>query len=400
MEGQDRAIPTIFATPLIQVFVGGLLMIALLNGQRDLTVLALLVLGTAFAANLWARISLSGIQCHSQVDKGKVFPGETLKLKISAENRKFLPVWLQIKVPIPGSIASSSGEKELTKEDSLLWYQKGQFEWELTVHLRGVHQIGPLHIRAGDLFAFFSREKEGEEFHQIIVYPRMIPLKSFSFPRRDFFGVPGSKSAVKDPIYILGTRDYQNGQPAKHIHWKASARHHRLQEKVFEPTEQEKVLMAVDVSHFASHQAGEEFERALEIVASLAVRMDKKGCALGLVTNGRIFGGGSPIVPIARNPQQLPAILEVLARMQMESKGDLLDVLRRGLDLRWGVSCVHFSYEADRTIGPAGEYFRQRKTPVIFFICQPGSIAGKDRPEVWPKIFGLDDISVKKDQKG
>jgi hypothetical protein len=67
MEGQDRAIPTIFATPLIQVFVVGLLMVALLNGQRDLTVLTLLVLGTVFGAKLWARVSLSGIQSHFQV---------------------------------------------------------------------------------------------------------------------------------------------------------------------------------------------------------------------------------------------------------------------------------------------------------------------------------------------
>ncbi|MBW1691959.1 MAG: DUF58 domain-containing protein, partial [Deltaproteobacteria bacterium] len=49
---------------------------------------------------------------------------------------------------------------------------------------------------------------------------------------------------------MLGTRDYQNWRPARHIHWKASASHNRLQEKVFEPSEQEKVLLAVEVSQF------------------------------------------------------------------------------------------------------------------------------------------------------
>ena len=398
MEGQDRGVPTIFVIPLMQFFVALLLFIALLNGLRDLTVLTLLVLGMGFGAKLWARISLSGIKSHSAVNKQKVFPGEKLTLRINAENKKFLPVWLQMQVPVTGPIYPSSGETTLTKEDSLFWYQGTHFEWELTAQRRGVHQIGPSHILVGDLFAFFSREKKEEEFHQIIVYPRLVPLKSFPLPKRDFFGVPGAKSPVQDPIYILGTRDYQHGQPAKYIHWKASARHHRLQEKVFEPTEQEKVLLVVDVDQFASHKAEEEFENTLEIVASLAVRMDKRGYALGLVTNGAIVGGGAAIVPIARNRQQLASILEVLARLQMEPKGDLIDTLRRGLEVHWGMSCVHFSYKEDGTVVAAEQYFKHRKTPVMFFVCQPRFTSREDSSKVWHKIHCIDDICIKESE--
>ena len=395
MEGQDRGVPTIFVIPLMQFFVGLLLFIALLNGLRDLAVLTLLVLGLVFGTKLWSRISLSGIKSHSTLNKQKVFPGEKLTLKISAENKKFLPVWLQMQVPVIGPIYPCSGEATLTKEDSLLWYQRTHFEWELTARRRGVHQIGPSHILAGDLFAFFSREKKEEEFHQLIVYPRLVPLKSFPLPRRDFFGVPGAKSPVQDPIYILGTRDYQHGQPAKYIHWKASARHHRLQEKVFEPTEQEKVLLVIDVDQFAIHQAEEEFENVLEIVASLAVRMDKRGYALGILTNGAIVGGGPAIVPIARNRQQLPAILEVLARLQMDPKRDSIGTLRRGLEVSWGMSCVYFSYEEGETVAVLKEYFGHRKTPVTFFVWRPCLTSREERYEVWQKVHRLDDLYMK-----
>lgn len=394
MEAQDRGVPTIFVIPLAQFFVGLLLFIALLNGLRDLTILTLLVLGLVSGTKLWTRISLSGIKCHSTVNKNMVFPGETLTLRINAENKKFLPVWLQMKVPVSGPIYSLSGEKTLTKEDSLLWYQRAHFDWELIAHRRGVHQIGPPHILAGDLFAFFSREKREEEFHPIIVYPRLVPLKSFPLPRRDFFGVPGAKSPVQDPIYLLGTRNYQHGQPSKYIHWKASARHHRLQEKVFEPTEQEKVLLVVDVDQFATRKAEAEFEQVLEIVASLALRMDKRGYALGLVTNGAIWGRGQAIVPVSRNRQQLPAILEVLARLQMESKGDLLDILRRGLEVHWGMSCVHFCYEEDGTHVAAEQYFKHRKTPVLFFVYRPRISSAKEGSKVWHKIHCVDDICI------
>jgi hypothetical protein len=113
------------------------------------------------------------------------------------------------------------------------------------------------------------------------------------------------------------------------------------------------------------------------------------------VTNGAVVGGGSAIVPIARNRQQLPAILEVLARLQMESKGDLIDTLRRGLEAQWGMSCLHFSYEEDGTVLAAEQYFKHRKTPVMFFVYQPRFTSREDRSKVWRNIHCVDDIAIK-----
>ena len=279
MEAQEHRLPTLFIVPLIQFFVGLLLFIALLHGQRDLTVLAFLVLGMVIGARVWSRLSLSGIKSYSTVDRQKVFPGQTLTLKMSAENAKLLPVWLQIKVPVDGSLHPFSRETTFAKESGLLWYQRVQFQWELTAQRRGVHEIGPAQVKVADPFGFFPREKEAQGSLHIIVYPRLVPLKPISLPRRDLFGVPGAKSPVQDPIYILGTRDYQHWQPARYIHWKASARHNRLQEKIFEPSEQEKVLLVVEVDQFAQNSAGASFERTLEVGASLAVRLVTKPTA-------------------------------------------------------------------------------------------------------------------------
>jgi uncharacterized protein (DUF58 family) len=169
-----------------------------------------------------------------------------------------------------------------------------------------------------------------------------------------------------------------------------------LQEKVFESTQQEKVLLVVNVDPFARCKAEEDFERTLEIVASLAVRLDQRGHSVGLVANGTVKGGGPAIVPVARNYQQLPAILELLARLQMKPDRDLKDLLRHRLALAWGISCVYFSHEEDETVFSAKEYFTQRKTPVTFFVCQPHLPAGEDRPEVQRKIYRLDDICTHK----
>jgi uncharacterized protein (DUF58 family) len=393
VQAQEDRLPSIFIIPLMQFFVGALLFIALLHGQRDLTVFALLLFAVMYGARLWSRLSLSGIQSHAIVDKEKVFPGETLFLTILAQNAKFLPVWLQMRVPVDGPLNPSSKEITFTKESGLLWYQRAQFQWELAAQRRGVHRVGPPRLKAADLFGFFTREREEKESLHVIVYPRLVPLKPMSLPRRDFFGVPGARSPVKDPIYILGTRDYQHWRPARHIHWKASARHNRLQEKVFEPSEQEKVLLVVEVDQFAGNNAGESFERTLEVVASFAVQLDQKGYAVGFATNG-VVEGGPTILPIGRNPQQVASILEVLARLKMKAKADLTNTLNRGLQLAWGASCVHFSYERGVTAPSVEGYFSHRNIPVVFVVCRPRPSLEEDEPRLRGKVYRLDEIRL------
>jgi hypothetical protein len=129
------------------------------------------------------------------------------------------------------------------------------------------------------------------------------------------------------------------------------------------------------------------------------VRLDQQGHSVGLVVNGAVKGGGPVLVPVARNYQQLPAILEVLARLQMKPDRDLKDLLHHGLALSWGVSCVYFSHEEDETVFSTKEYFTQRKSPVVFFVYQPHLSAGEDRPEVQRKIHRMDNIFTKEAER-
>ena len=391
---QDRGVPTLLVIPLIQFIVLLLLFMALLYGQRDLALLTILILCFVGGAWLWTKASLFGLTCHSLVDKAKCFPGAKLTYVIKAENKKILPIWLQLLVPISEQLHASPGEKTLIREGCLFWFQRAHFQWELTAKRRGVHQIGPPHILAGDMFAFFFRKIKFAEQHQILVYPRTFPLPAFSLPRRDFFGIPGAKSPVQDPIFLLGTRDYQHGRPAKYIHWKASARRNCLQEKVLEPTQQEKVLLVVNVTQFARHQAEEDFEKTLEMAASLASQFNQCGLSLGLVTNGSLEGGGTSIVPIARNNQQLPLIMELLARLQMKTRVTIKEALDSGTALAWGLSCVYLCYQDDGTVDVMDEYFRQFRTPVVFLVCHPRSAARQDRSPSTRNVYQLKEMYV------
>jgi uncharacterized protein (DUF58 family) len=376
-----KRVPSLFMIPFILTGVGLLLFLALLKGQRDLTVLSLLLFCVAAGAKLWTCWSLAGIQCSARIDKRRVFPDEKLLLKARLENRKWLPVWLEARVPASGLAPGDSFT--VTAEAALLWYQKTTFRWELTAQHRGVHPIGPIGITTGDLFGFFPKEKEMAEKIEVVVYPRLVTIPKLTVPRRDFFGNPGADSPVQDPVYILGTRDYQQGQPAKYIHWKATARHQQLQEKIFEPSAQEKIFLVVNCVPFTRKGAKEAFERLLEQVASAAVQLAERGCTVGLITNGRMTGEGSAVVSPARNPRQMTALLEALARVQMEPAGDLLETLRRYGKIPGGISCLYFSLERDDAARLAQAYFRQRRIPFQFFARRPASDsteAGTDSP--------------------
>jgi len=366
----SRRVSSVFIT-LPMLFLGALLLIAaLLFKQRDLSILSLLVLGVAGAAKLWTTIGLFGIECRTTVNTSRVFPESGLELVLAVKNNTFLPLWFQSKIPLNGLRRRTFDDDAtaLMGEASLLWHGRGRFQWELTAPHRGVFRVGPVYLTCGDLFGFFPKERKIEETHEIVVYPRLVPLKPFSINRRDFFGIPGAESPVRDPVYILGTHDYQHGSPAKFIHWKASARRHILQEKVFEPTEQEKVLFIVAVEGFARSGASYEFERCLEAIASLAVSFDKQGVAMGFATDAVLTGKAASVRSVKRGPGYVQAILETLARLNMEKGQDLLRGLKQNTALPFGVTCLYFSYGQDEASQAAGEHFRRRRIPVIHYV--------------------------------
>jgi uncharacterized protein (DUF58 family) len=391
METLERSLPSLFIVPLVEFLVAVCLFIALLYGQRELTLLGLLVLGITIGARLWSRLSLLKIRSSAVVDKSKLFPDESFTLRVSAENAKFLPVWLQLNVPFEDAFDPASGEMRFSGECGLLWYQRVRFTRELIARQRGVYRLGPAWMRVGDLFGFFSRQKRTAGDIQVIVYPRLVPLKPLLLPSRDFFGLPGAKTPIQDPIYILGTRDYQHGRPARHIHWKASARHNRLQEKVFEPSEQKKVLLTLEVSQFEKANASENFERTLEVVGSLAVHFDQRSYALGFLTDGMVDEGPS-ILPMGRRPQQLPAILEILARLKMRANGRLVDIMRQASEFAWGVSCVHCIYEPDEGTQAVAQYLSHRKIPMILVMCISRGLSAENGQRHGGAMYCLDEL--------
>ena len=127
----------------------------------------------------------------------------------------------------------------------------------------------------------------------------------------------------------------------------------------------------------------------------MAVQSYQRGYAVGLVTNG-VVEGGSTLVSMGRSPQQLPTILEILARLKMRADGDLADTLYHILKLPWGLTSVHFAYERDEETLATAQYFSQRKIPTIFVDCSSRPQWEGDAHTLGGKTYCLNEICIEK----
>ena len=383
-----------FTLPLLVWVVAFVLVVAVLAGQPALLTLCALLLALIAGANAWSRYSLAQLRCTLRVDRQRLFPDESLTLGVDVENTRFLPVWLQISVPLPLRAAPPSADT------ALLPFQRASFAWSVAPGVRGVHRLGPIELEAADPLGFFPKKRLANTC-EILVYPRLVPLQPVALPKRDFFDNASAHSPVRDPTLIQGVRDYQYGHSARTIHWKVSARHNRVIEKVCEVVEHESVLLLVDVASFEhaaaeSDDARQAFESCLEVIASLGAQLDRLRYAFGLQTDGRRQDGVRATLKLARSPGQLIALLEVLARLELRATGEALSELIRSEQLPHGVSIMSFGYGLDASSSGVWQVLRKRSVSSLAVECCPDA---KSAPAVSMHVRRLDELTHRAGQE-
>jgi uncharacterized protein (DUF58 family) len=391
------------ASVFLVFFVQALMFVCLLLSLRydviELTLFSLIILSIGLGAYLWSIASLKRVTCKLTLNRKRLFPGEKLKIRIKAVNAKFIPILFKVDLFVPMAVAGSDAGQWISEEQGLLWFQQSSFGKEFFPKQRGVFDLGPPRLRGGDLFGFFFRHWTMPDRYELIVYPRITNIRSLIIPKKEFFGIPGSKSPVEDPIFVFGTRDYLPGRPARRIHWKTSARHNRLQEKLCEPAEQEKVLLILDVDGFKTEESEEDFEKILEVIATLVLQMDRRNIAVGFVTNGHIIGSKSRIIPISRNSFQMAAILETLARVTADNVGPVTDIIAKGYRVPWGVSSLYFAWNRSKQINAAYFFMKDRNTPIQFILVRELPAIETRNVMHAEHIVYMSDILIQKNRK-
>ncbi len=310
---------------------GVIIYVGLLSNSTVVLALGVLVLGAGGASRLWARVALEEVTYTRTLSETRAFVGETIAMEIELANRKFVPVpWVEVRELIPqetvvleGVVRASGMPRTaaLYRNTSLRSHQRVRWPLDLLATKRGYFRIGPARLRSGDLFGFFPSEREFEKQDAIIVYPKTYPLDELGLTSARPFGEhAGGKRIFEDPMRVIGVRDYSPGDPLKRVDWKATARVGRLQSRLYQPSHEQSVVVALNITTLEQTWEGFDpvlLERTVSVAASVAQGLFERGSAIGLIANGSYPNADRPLrIGANRRPDQLSQILGMLAMVQ------------------------------------------------------------------------------------
>lgn len=309
---------------------GLLILVGMIMRERAFTLLGLLTLCTAGASWLWARYSLDNVEYSRSLSSERLFSGETVTMNFSVINRKLLPLaWLDVEDQVGDKLkvlerdilpSGIPGVDVLRITTSARWYERITWTIEIECPTRGYHALGPVTLRSGDLFGFFTRRETIPNEAHLTVYPRLVSLDDVSIPARHLFGDQRiRRQIITDPSRTAGVRDYRPEDSIRFINWKATARVQSLQTKVFEPTTEVQFGVFLNLDTFEHYWEGLDYERAegaIVVAASIAMQALQERHVVGMYANGVVGGSDQPLrVRASRNPNQHEEILTGLAKL-------------------------------------------------------------------------------------
>ena len=244
--------------------------VALLTHWRELAVLAaacglLLLLALPFL------LGRTRVRVAVTLEPERVVAGESVAAGVDVTNtasHRLLPTLLELPVGeathrygIPLLAAGATHEESFT----------------VRTERRGVIAVGPATTRRGDPLSLFSRDVTWTGVAEILVRPPMVPLDSLGAGLlRDLEGVPTDAVSQSD-LAFHALREYVPGDDLRHIHWRSSAKamasagESQLLVRQYLDTRRSHATIVVDDAAPAWAD-GEDFETAMSLAASLAVR--------------------------------------------------------------------------------------------------------------------------------
>lgn len=322
------------------LFVAGLAaLIAVGSGEVVVLLWAAGVGGIALAATLWARAALREVEVDAAFEPARAFVGEDVQVRVTISNPKALPlpiVRVVVRYPIGLLHEAAPDPTELRGHRRRLTIgARSSVTLRFPVIATGRGEFWPegVELEVADPFDLVPVRRELAVERPLLVMPEPRGGVPLAIVRRLPFGSPAAAARLyEDREHFAGVRDYEAGDPMRHVHWRLSAHAGRLQTKRYEPTRSAEVVFALDVSHGEPFWHGVDPDTAEETigwVSYLARQAIHAGWRTGLIANTHLRRGrGRLFVPPATTVGAEAALFAALARMPNQPTSDLGPVLR------------------------------------------------------------------------
>ncbi len=349
------------------------------------------LVGIYVLGRLWARRSLAAVDLSRHHDR-RVFWGERFSVRVDLRNRGLLPVlWMRLADTIPSELAAGGTFRRVV---SLLPRERLHLTYNLTGRRRGYYPLGPLATEGGDLLGSTSYQSNYSDDDFVIVYPKIVALRSLDIPSQSPFGIlPSRQRLFEDPTRIRGVRDYQPGDSLRRMDWKTSARVGSLQVRRFEPAIalETAIFLNLDGADYVAAERRLATELGIIIAASISVHLVEKRQAVSLVSNGcdplrdpdleASSPPPVPALPLRKGREHLTDLLDLLARIQVAPEGNavpFLDLLNRySMGLPWGSTVVVVtSREVEGLLNTLLALSRRGLVVILVATCPDPAFAG------------------------
>lgn len=366
----------------------------LVLNNPSLTAASLFMFLIALSTWLWNRLSLFGLHYKRRFSHQRAFVGETIDLTLTVRNQKFLPLtWItitdQFAVGLPLCDQEIVLNRTTNKGEFITFWMTGPFQrlerhFQITCAQRGFHHYGPARLNSGDAFGFFSAQAIQQDEATVIVYPQLYTAADLNLPAKNPFGpLVAPRRLIEDPLRTVGIRNWQPQDTIRRIHWKATARHQTLLSRAYEPSEEQQVLIFLNVATMRRHWQGhfpKLMERVISVAGTLASLSLESRIPTGLIANGRLPGSDQAlrILP-SRSPDQLTAILELLAAVTPFASLPIEHLLlQEAPRLPWGATLVVVSGVVPEDLMVSLLELDQAGRKVVLFCL------AEKPPEPWP----------------
>ena len=365
-----------------------LIVAGLLASLALLIIVGVLVLLVWATGKYWPRFAFRRVAYSRRLERRRAFIGDVIDYHITVSNDKLLPmIWLDISDAFPLGLHTGGthrrgvgAEAELDHRitTSLLPYQRVTWRYRVRCRARGYHRIGPARLRSGDMFGITAAEEYVTAVDYLLVYPRIVDLRRMMNLWERPLGVSRGRRLIQDdPSRFVGLRDYLPSDPLKRIDWKATARHGKLESRIFEPAATRYLLIALSARTGDAAWQGSNrrlFERAVTVAASVAEYAQREDYTFGLVSNAvASYSSKWMSVPPGSGSLQLEATLQSLAMAGPFWVADLSAVLRAETEsLASGATVALVTALLSRGVIQEADEIRRRGHRVIIFYAGDG----------------------------
>ena len=191
----------------------------------------------ALQNNLYRRHTFRNMRYRCYFSTDEAYEGDEIELVEELTNAKLLPIpWMKTDFTTSRWL-DFAGTRSVVTDDSrfvasffmLRSYHKVQRRWKVRCTRRGVFEIGRVSLVASDLLGNHVASKAVESGARITVLPDPLQLEDINYsPTRATGDVLVRRSLISDPFYIVGAREYMEGDPMNRIDWLATARTRQL----------------------------------------------------------------------------------------------------------------------------------------------------------------------------